>query len=93
MLCRKCLQCIRQRNTPVMIRNGNDIDLTNKLVVVDLVGTLPPKIGYRSIDTSVAIPAGLQRPCICTVKRQAAELKRGDPECLTLIALTILHEH
>jgi hypothetical protein len=74
-----------------MIRN--DIDLTNTSVAVDLVGTLPPKIGYRSIDTSVAMSAGLQRPCICTVKQQAAELKRGDPERMTLIALTILHEH
>ena len=76
-----------------MNRNGNDIDLTNTSVVVDLVGTLPPIIGYRSIDTSVAMLAGLQRPCICTVKQQVAELKRGDPERLTLIALTILHEH
>ncbi len=76
-----------------MDRNGNDIDLTNTSVVVDLVGTLPPKIGYRFIDITVAMLAGLQRPCICTVKQQAAELKRGDPERLTLIALTILHEH
>ena len=36
-----------------------DIDLTNKSAVVNLVGTLPTKIGCRAIDITVAMPAGL----------------------------------
>jgi len=35
------------------------VDLTNMLVVVDLARTLPPKINYRAIDVTVAMPAGL----------------------------------
>ena len=49
--------CMLMSMGAVAMRDG--IDLTNTSVVVNLVGTPPPKIGYSAINVTLAMPAGL----------------------------------
>ena len=49
--------CMLMSMGAVAVRDG--IDLTDTSVVVGLVGTPPPKIGYNAINVTVTMPAGL----------------------------------
>lgn len=49
--------CMLMSMGAVAMRDG--VDLTNTSVVVELVGTPPPKIGYSAINITLSMPAGL----------------------------------